>query len=223
MTSLLYSHFVTGADRIPMINRLWGVENSGDSFVRTVNGVSIDIHDDNPSEELDYLGDVTVPNNNWYGYPACFTVWHPASIPDRIFNVGDQFVLAPNATFVEAACDHRSVAPRLNFQAHLAPIGSKFDASNQNLYVILHGSWNRPISTGYKLVVVPFQRQTSGEHTPVAGAHVTNGYQPIFYAPNEASCSASTCARTVGLVFDNQQRLYMTSDASGEVFLLQKS
>lgn len=35
-------------------NHVWGVENSGDDLQRTVNGVSTDIHYDNPAEELNY-------------------------------------------------------------------------------------------------------------------------------------------------------------------------
>lgn len=32
----------------------WGAENSGDDFRRTVNGQSVDVHIDNPAEELNY-------------------------------------------------------------------------------------------------------------------------------------------------------------------------
>lgn len=32
----------------------WGVENSGDDFARTVDGVRTDIHNENPAEELNY-------------------------------------------------------------------------------------------------------------------------------------------------------------------------
>ncbi|KAI8289187.1 hypothetical protein K4K60_009498 [Colletotrichum sp. SAR11_57] len=35
-------------------NMIWGVENSGDDFARTVNGRSYDIHNDNPAEELNF-------------------------------------------------------------------------------------------------------------------------------------------------------------------------
>ncbi|KAJ2974618.1 hypothetical protein NUW58_g8602 [Xylaria curta] len=50
-------------------NMLWGVENSADNIVRTVGDTIIDIHANNPAEELNFLGDVTLPNDNWYGYP----------------------------------------------------------------------------------------------------------------------------------------------------------
>ncbi|EHK97141.1 hypothetical protein M7I_7153 [Glarea lozoyensis 74030] len=72
-------------------NMLWGVENSGDDFKRTVNGQSKDIHIDNPAEKLNYLGDVTKPNDQWYGYPTCFAVWKPSDFTDSAKQVGDHF------------------------------------------------------------------------------------------------------------------------------------
>ncbi|KAF2035636.1 hypothetical protein EK21DRAFT_107155 [Setomelanomma holmii] len=43
---------------------LWGVENSSDKIHRTINNTSIDIHADNPADELNYLGDPSIKNNN---------------------------------------------------------------------------------------------------------------------------------------------------------------
>ncbi|KAI1370115.1 hypothetical protein F4677DRAFT_439232 [Hypoxylon crocopeplum] len=206
---------------------LWGVENSADQLTRDINGVSTDIHADNPAEELNFLGDVTVPNNLWYGYPACFTVWLPeAAITDaggaHELEVGKQFVVAPNATFGDDTCTRMSMPPRLSFQAHTAPLDAKFDAPKYaNLFVTLHGSWNRDPPTGYKLVAVPFTRDSDdGAYVPVAPATSRSGYIEVFYPPDEAHCSSSSCARPVGLVFDAAGRLYMTSDTSGEVFML---
>jgi glucose/arabinose dehydrogenase len=176
---------------------------------------------DNPAEELNYLGDITVPKtNNWYGYPTCFTVWDPEAITDTALSVGDQMVLAPNATFNDATCAQRSVPARLGFPAHTAPLDSKFDAAGENLYVSLHGSWNRQPPQGYKLVAVPFAKGEDGRYAPVAGRDSRAGYEDVLYPADEGSCSASTCVRPVGLVFDAMGRLYMTADASGEVFLL---
>ncbi|KAI1073411.1 hypothetical protein F5B20DRAFT_597701 [Whalleya microplaca] len=200
---------------------LWGVENSADELIRDVDGTSTDIHTDNPAEELNYLGDVSAPNNDWYGYPTCFTVWKPDAITDREFQVGEQFVVAPNDTFNDSTCTQRSVPPRLSFQAHSAPLDSKFDSSYSNLFVTLHGSWDRQPPTGYKMVAVPFTRDSVGAYTPVAAASSTSGYIDVFRPLDESKCSALTCARPVGLAFDAVGRLYMTSDTSGEIFMLQ--
>jgi len=34
--------------------RAWGVENSGDNLQRTSEGKTVDVHIDNPAEELNY-------------------------------------------------------------------------------------------------------------------------------------------------------------------------
>lgn len=200
--------------------RLWGVENSADNLERTANGQTYSVVQDNPAEELNYLGDVSRNNNKWFGYPRCFTVAKPSAFKDKTFQVGDQFVLAPNTQMNDASCIGRSVPPRLTLPAHTAPLGSKFDAGSKNLYVALHGSWNRSPPQGYKVIAIPFK---SGPYEPVALASNPNGFADVFYPLNEAECSASKCARPVGLVFDKAGRLYMTSDASGEVYMLKKS
>lgn len=208
------------------LNSLWGVENSADQLNRTVDGVSTDIHNDNPAEELNFLGDVAIPNNQWYGYPTCFTIWQPSpAITDTKslgeLGVGQQFVQAPNATFDDGNCTRASIPPFLTFQAHTAPLDAKFDALYMNLFVTLHGSWDREPPAGYKLVAVPFTRDSkSGAYTPAAPSNSKEGYIDIFYPPDEGNCSSTTCARPVGLVFDAAGRLYMSSDTTGEVFML---
>jgi len=213
-------------------NMLWGVENSADQFTRTVNGQGKDIHQNNPAERLHYIGDVTKPNNNWYGYPTCFSVWEPSEFAssDTKFQVGDQFVITPNNTFKDTDCS-KSTPPMAVFQAHSAPIDCKFDADSSNLYVTFHGSWNRSPTTGFKLVVVPFTKGADGQYKPVAPLNSKESYQDVFYNKNVASCqgngpSASAgCFRPGGLAYDSQNRLYMTSDTTtnGEVWILGKS
>ncbi|KAI1340206.1 hypothetical protein F5Y15DRAFT_423210 [Xylariaceae sp. FL0016] len=203
-------------------NMLWGVENSADELIRNVSGVTTDIHQNNPAEELNFLGDVTKPNDAWYGYPTCFTVWNGTEFTDHKFRTGEQFVQEPSPSFNDSTCQAESMPPRLSFQAHTAPLGAKFDATYSNLMVTMHGSWNRDVPTGYKLVAVPFAHLPDGSYTPGADP-TSNEYEDIFSPPDEGACSSGTCARPVGLVFDAMGRLYMTSDASGEVFMFSKS
>ncbi|OLN94108.1 Cellobiose dehydrogenase 5 [Colletotrichum chlorophyti] len=207
-------------------NMVWGIENSGDDFTRTVNGQSYDIHNDNPAEELNFLGDPSQPNEQWYGYPTCFTVWEPSIITDKSFRVGQQFVVAPNSTFNDDTCTARSVAPRLSIQAHSAPIGAAFDRDFRNLYMTLHGSWNRSPATGFKVSVVPFTRLANGNYDPVAAADSKSGYTDVFWSTNVGSCTGSTCFRPSGIVWDRGfSRLFVASDntAEGELFMLVKS
>ncbi|TIC91288.1 Cellobiose dehydrogenase [Colletotrichum higginsianum] len=207
-------------------NAIWGVENSGDDFTRTVNGQSYDIHNDNPAEELNLLGDPSKPNEQWYGYPTCFSVWEPSVITDKSFTVGQQFVVAPNSTFNDDTCTQQSVAPRLSIQAHSAPIGVAFDKTFQNLYMTLHGSWNRSPATGFKVSSIPFTRLPNGNYDPVAAANSKTGYTDIFWSTNVGSCTGSTCFRPSGITWDRSfSRLFVASDntAEGELFMLVKS
>ncbi|KAI8626559.1 soluble quino protein glucose dehydrogenase [Xylariaceae sp. FL1651] len=204
-------------------NMLWGVENSADNLARTVNGTTTDIHTDNPADELNFIGDVTAANDNWYGYPVCFTVWSPSEILDRVFQTGQQFVQAPITYFNDDTCIQISVPPVLSFQAHSAPLGCKFDTRFDNLFVAMHGSWDRQPPTGYKVVAVPFAQDPGGSYAPTAASWSRRGTIDVFYPPYETQCSSSTCIRPVGLVFDALGRLYVTSDTSGEVFLLSQA
>ncbi|KAH9889703.1 soluble quino protein glucose/sorbosone dehydrogenase [Xylariomycetidae sp. FL2044] len=211
---------------------LWGVENSADDLHRaTANDTAtVDIHEDNPAEELNYLGDVTRPSGAWYGYPSCFTVWNPSSIPPsssypQNLTVGSPFM--PNSPTSDLACLGLSVAPRLSLPPHTAPLDAKFDAGFATLFVSLHGSWDRRSPAGYKVVGIPFTttRNAAGNagstlYEPVAAADSPTGWYDVWFPPDETACSEESCARPVGLVFDRAGRLYVTCDASGEVFLL---
>jgi glucose/arabinose dehydrogenase len=202
------------------------VENSGDNFARS----GKDIHQNNPAEKLNYLGDVTKPASTWFGYPTCFAVWQPSDFTDQKFQVGDQFVIAPNSTFKDASCNGMATPPALTFQAHSAPIDSKFDATFSNLYVTFHGSWNRAPTTGFKLVVVPFTKGSDGAYKPVAPATSNSGYTDVMWNPDVTKCTgdgpslSSGCFRPAGILFDDSGRLYMTSDvtSNAELWVLGK-
>ncbi|KAM0327420.1 hypothetical protein ACHAQA_005706 [Verticillium albo-atrum] len=208
-------------------NHVWEVENGADSFQRTVGGSSYDIHADNPSEELNYLGDPAVENRNWYGYPTCHSVFGAHQFTDKTFRTGDQFVLTPNATFSDEDCALRgSVPPRLSFQAHSAPMDAVFDRASENMFITFHGSWNRPVATGYKVVQVAFRRGSNGRYEPVEPATSTTAAKPIFWSENEGSCTSSTCFRPCGITFDRAySRLIVASDrpSEGELFMLVKT
>ncbi|KAF2270376.1 hypothetical protein CC78DRAFT_130627 [Lojkania enalia] len=205
-------------------NMLWGVENSGDDFRR--NGV--DIHQNNPGEKIHYMGDISKPNNNWYGYPVCFTVWQPSDFGDKQFKVGDWFVQSPNSTFNDDTCYERATAPALTLFPHSAPIDCKFDADSSNMYITYHGSWNRQPTTGFKVVQVKFQKRSDGTYWPVEPLTSTTAAKDIFYNPDVTRCQgngpffSSGCFRPAGLGWDSQRRLYMTSDISsnGEIWVL---
>lgn len=207
------------------VHRVWGVENSADDFTRDVDGEEFDIHQDNPSDEVNFLGDPSVSNEDWYGYPTCFTVWGGDEFPDGNPATGSQFIPAPNDTFTDATCEERSVGPRLSFQAHSAPLDAKFDREGANMYVSLHGSWNRDIPTGYKVVSVPFTTNGNGDYEPVAAADSQEGYDDILWDPQE-ECDSSKCFRPSGMHWDLEfTRMFIASDNSqqGELYILHKT
>ncbi|KAL7771131.1 hypothetical protein CFE70_001073 [Pyrenophora teres f. teres 0-1] len=208
-------------------NMLWGVENSGDDFKR--NGK--DIHHNNPGEKIHYMGDVTKPNNNWYGYPSCFTVWQPSDFTDKTFKVGDWFTQQPTTSMNDDTCVQKATPPKLTLFPHSAPIDCKFDADSTTMYVTYHGSWNRQPVTGFKLVAVQFKVGADGNYTPVEPLTSTTAAKDIFYNPDVTKCAgngpsfSSGCFRPAGLAWDANGRLFMTSDVSsnGEVWVLGRS
>jgi hypothetical protein len=206
---------------ILQVCRLWGVENSSDELHRTINGTSVDIHTDNPADELNYLGDPSVENTQWYGYPTCYTVAKPEDITDRTFRVGDQFVIEPNATFKDDNCKTRSVPVSLALPAHVAPLDAAFSKNFTSMYVTLHGSWNRAQSAGYKLIEIPFARSANG-YKPQASLDNTPGWTDIFWSPDVEHCSTTQCFRPVSIAKDRFERMYITSDsgAEGELIIL---
>jgi hypothetical protein len=54
---------------------------------------------------------------------------------------------------------------------------------------------------------------------PVADRTSTTAQIPVMENSNNAVCPNS-CFRPVGLVFDNKGRLYMSSDSSGEIYVI---
>jgi glucose/arabinose dehydrogenase len=61
-------------------------------------------------------------------------------------------------------------APAVTFQAHSAPLGLRFydgnnfpEAVRGDLFVALHGSWNRSTPVGYKVIRIPFAGGNPGQ------------------------------------------------------------
>lgn len=92
-----------------------------------------------------------------------------------------------------------------------------------------HGSWDRTPPTGYKVIYIPWK---GGD--PIAAADTQSGYQNLLYTEAVESEPNNSCpngctryipllshpanCRPVGLAFDGRGRLYVSSDASGEIF-----
>ncbi|KAG0634320.1 hypothetical protein HOY80DRAFT_928906 [Tuber brumale] len=197
---------------------IWAVENSADDLVRE----GIDIHQNNPAEELNFLGnlsetafseDYDAPN---YGYPYCFAAWYPKDIKSATYDikVGDQFALVMNDTFTDSTCRDRFQAPRLGFQAHMAPLDIKFHPQTGHAWISFHGSWDREVPIGYMVSVVEF-----GGGEPKAPRNSNNSIINIMWNGNISGCP-DKCFRPVGIAFDNIGRTWITSDSTGEIFII---
>jgi glucose/arabinose dehydrogenase len=98
--------------------------------------------DDLPPEELNLI---TAGAD--YGWPYCYG--------DRV----------PDPDYGSAKRCASTTPPVVKMQAHSAPLGVAFGYGlgfpapyKDVLYIAFHGSWNRSVPTGYKVVGIPFEK-----------------------------------------------------------------
>ncbi|KAL8839484.1 MAG: hypothetical protein Q9170_001707 [Blastenia crenularia] len=218
----------------PDTGGIYSVENSVDEIMRE----GKDVHQDNPGEEMNFLGYLNgtkyEPQGSNYGYPHCFSAWVPEDLPlNEDIKVGTQFAMGnQNSTINDTFCANQ-IAPRLTFQAHMAPLDMKFNNSAAEAWVTFHGSWSevapptwkvqsvnkrrdRTNPVGYKLSVIPF---ANGE--PVAAPDNKTAAVDILTNADNSKCPQG-CFRPVGIAFDQQGRLFMSSDATGEIYVVMR-
>lgn len=213
----------------PITGGIWTVENSVDELMRA----GINIRDQNPGEKLNFLGYINktaIPQGAYksgnanrganFGYPQCFAAWNASAVPDYPgLQTGQQFAIGGQSFPTnDTYCKNNVVAPRLVFDAHMAPLDIKFNNAGTAAWVSFHGSFDRAIPQGYKVSAVPFK--TSGE--PVAPSNSNTGYIDIVSNANTRGCP-NNCFRPVGLAFDKQGRLWFSSDATGEIYLITRN
>ena len=132
-----------GVAEDPITGGIYSVENSVDNFVR--NGRNI--HQNNPGEELNFHGFLNGTEYEGqganYGYPTCYAAWNVDEIPNnKDIKVGTQFAIGDqNATVNDTYCREDTIAPRLTFAAHMAPLDIKFNGNGSAAWVSFHGSW----------------------------------------------------------------------------------
>lgn len=205
----------------PVTGGLYGVENSVDGVTR--NGR--DIHENNPGEELNFFGylDPTKASPSQgknFGYPHCFAVWDVAEIPDNDgLSIGAQFARTENSTLRDETCAKDYVPPRLTFPAHFAPLDIKFSGDGREAYVSFHGSFDKTDPVGYSVASVAFDAVAGEPTAKLEAAH--EALTEIMSNPDHAKCPGQ-CFRPAGLAVDEMGRVWMTSDTTGEVFVLEK-
>lgn len=176
--------FARGLRNAPFIiinsttNELWGTEMGRDY-----------LGDNLPPDEVNIIQD-----NKNYGWPYCYS----NRITDDSFKQGQPI-----------NCQ-TSVSPTFEIPAHSAPLGLTFINSPRfpedwqgDLLVSYHGSWNRTVPTGYKVV-----------RLNVEGSKIIGSEDFIAEFPNINQGKA----RPVDVIFDKTGNLYISDDERGVVY-----
>ncbi|KAK5987769.1 L-sorbosone dehydrogenase-like protein [Cladobotryum mycophilum] len=198
-----------GVAENPSTGGIWSVENSVDQLDRK----GKDIHENNPAEELNYHG-------GNYGYPVCYTIWSTQNFPELgSLKVGDQFPddSAPS-TLTDQACNSQYVPAALPLQAHAAPLDIKFTSDGSKAYVTFHGSWDSTNPVGYRVASIDFNK----DGQPSAAKTSTDAAVDVLTNPDNSKCPKA-CFRPVGLAWDAKNRLFLSSDSTGEIFVLEQN
>jgi len=151
--------------------------------------------DDLPPDEIDDLGS----QGGDFGWPFCYG--------NRV----------PDASFGGTAERCRlTIPPRVELQAHSAPLGLIFYTGQMfpaeyhgDLLVAFHGSWNRSVPTGYKVVRVKVNERGEPEWVQ----DFITGWLP----PGETR-RGKWMGRPVGLAIGADGSLYISDDGSGSIY-----
>jgi len=140
----------------------------------------------------DYLGEDFPPEeiniiekNKDYGWPRCH---------------GDNY---EHPDYGTGTCNNVE-KPYIKIQAHSAPLGLRFASEEfpyQGLFVAHHGSWNRKVPVGYKVV-----RIKDPEGNPVVEDFI-EGFM------------VSKFGRPVDIIF-NEEKMFLSDDKAGVIFLI---
>jgi glucose/arabinose dehydrogenase len=167
-----------------------------DSVWATVNGRDM-MGDDMPPDVIVDLG----KDGGDFGWPYCYG--------DRV----------PDSNFTKPG-DNRCqnvIPPKVQIQAHSAPLGlafyegSEFPAEyRNNIFVAFHGSWNRSVPTGYKVVRV----KLDDKGQPQGGAE---DFITGWLSPGETK-RGRWMGRPVGIAFGGDGAMYLSDDAGDVIY-----
>jgi glucose/arabinose dehydrogenase len=143
----------------------------------------------------DYI--TSVKEGAFYGWPRYYIGNHPDTRPGG----GGRPDLADKVTI-----------PDVLIQPHSAPLGMAFDPGGQfppdwkgDAFVALHGSWNRALRTGYKIIRLPFKDgKPTGTYQDFVVGLVANN-QDVW-------------GRPVDVVFAKDGSLLFSDDGNGVVY-----
>ena len=158
-----------------------------DELWATINGTDL-MGDDLPPDTI-----YRIQEGADYGWPRC----HAGRIVDPQFGEGE-------------ACDGVPLAP-VEISAHSAPLGLAFYEGEQfpaeyrgDLFVALHGSWNRSVPTGYKVLRIPFEGSEPGS--------------VLDFATGWLAENGQHWGRPVDLVTGADGSLLVSDDSGGKIY-----
>lgn len=161
----------------PGTTELWASSNGRDL-----------LGDDLPPETINLVNE-----GDDFGWPRC----HSGRIVDPDFGK-------------PGACDGVK-NPVVEMQAHSAPLGLAFYSGQQfpeeyrgDLFVAFHGSWNRSVPTGYKVVRIPMDHGTPG-----AVQDFATGWLPE---------NGAQWGRPVDVIVGPDGSLFVSDDGGGMVY-----
>jgi glucose/arabinose dehydrogenase len=148
----------------------------------------------------DWLGDDLPPETVYVvhegddaGWPYC----HSGRIVDPDFGTDD-------------SCDG-ILAPVIEMQAHSAPLGLTFYTGQRfpmeyqsDLFVAFHGSWNRTVPTGYKVIRVPVRDGVPGPAEDFATGWLRD--------------SGTSWGRPVDVLTGSDGSLFISDDSAGAIY-----
>jgi glucose/arabinose dehydrogenase len=162
----------------PTTGELWGANNDRDN-----------LGDDVPPEHVNIIKD-----GRFYGWPQCY-------LPGKT-----------NPEYGSADCS-RVEPPAISVQAHSAPLGLAFYTGTQfprdyqgDAFVTLHGSWNRSVPTGAKVIRV--QVDSTGRRAVGVDDFVVGWQRP----------DGSRWGRPVGLLVLPDGSLLVSDDTGGKIW-----
>ncbi|RPA77430.1 soluble quino protein glucose dehydrogenase [Ascobolus immersus RN42] len=231
---------------------IWTVENSADNMKRGEFDIHVDNPGEEVNYHGRINDDNNELKGKNYGYPQCFTAWDLEDIPKEqdvlraatndpnpgptdgnfwTLEIGQQFSLQPNRTFNDTTCNKEYIAPRIALESHTAPLDIKFykpdDCAKSNFgcdfnntaFITQHGSWNRPDPAGYAVGYIHFT--DNGAEPRASVKQSEDAFQAILEPEDEDACP-DDCFRPVGIAFDKDGRMFVTSDSTGELVVIER-
>jgi glucose/arabinose dehydrogenase len=156
--------------------------------------------DDLPPDEVNIIKE-----GGFYGWPYCYG----RKTQDKDWNDSEE---------ARNICNN-SIPTSVNLQAHSAPLGLAFIYHEAwpvdwqgDLLVVYHGSWNRTVPTGYKIVKVNLRNQNE----PLVEDFITGW----FTSPSGGLSSPQALGRPVDILMSKGGIAYISDDKAGVVYAL---